>query len=85
MIMIIKYSFLIKRYLIKKNLLSTIKEIFIPLLVLIITGYVAGYFQISGFDAMGYGYGYYSFNLSGFIDPKSSLDNFNWSLFFFRY
>ena len=82
MIMIIKYSFLIKRYLIKKNLLSTIKEIFIPLLVLIITGYVAGYFQISGFDAMGYGYGYYSFNLSGFIDPQSSLDNFNWSLFF---
>ena len=81
MIMIIKYSFIIKDFLNKKNLSNTLKEIFIPLVVLIITAYIAGYFQISGFDAMGYGYGYYSFNLSGLIDPQPSSNSLNWSLF----
>ena len=31
---------------------------------------------------MGFGYGFYSFNLAGFIDPQSTNDSINWSMFF---
>ena len=82
MLMIIKYSFLLKDYFnyrnIKKNLVVTL----VPLVPLLIVAYISGYFEISAFDAMGFGYGYYSFNLAGFIDPQTARDTLNWSIFF---
>ena len=82
MILIIKYSFLIKDYFDKRNIKRNIREILIPIIPLIFIAYISGYFQISAFDAMGSGYGFYSFNLLGFIDPKISNDGLEWSLFF---
>ena len=49
---------------------------------LLAVAYISGYFQISAFDAMGFGYGFYSFNLAGFIDPQTTKDSLNWSIFF---
>ena len=44
--------------------------------------YIFGYFQISAFDAMGYGYGNYSFNIAGLFDSQTSNNALDWSLFF---
>ena len=82
MLMIIKYSFLLNDYINNKNIKKNSKEILIPLVSLIIVAYISGYFQISAFDAMGFGYGFYSFNLAGFIDPQTTNDSLNWSIFF---
>ena len=82
MLMIIKYSFLLKDYIDQKDLKKNFREIVIPLVPLVIVAYISGYFQISAFDAMGFGYGFYSFNLAGFIDPQSTNDSINWSMFF---
>ena len=49
---------------------------------LLIVAYISGYVEISAFDARGLGYGFYSFNLAGFIDPQTANDTFNWSIFF---
>ncbi len=82
MLMIIKYSFLFKDYFNHRNLKKNLREIVIPLAPLLAVAYISGYFQISAFDAMGFGYGFYSFNLAGFIDPQTTKDSLNWSIFF---
>jgi len=82
MLIIIKYAFLLKDYLDHRNIKKNLREILIPLVPLLIVAYISGYFQISAFDAMGFGYGYYSFNLAGFIDPKTPNDKLNWSILF---
>ena len=82
MVLIIKYSFLIQDYIIKRNFKKKIKEIIIPIISLIFVAYISGYFQISAFDAMGFGYGYYSFNLLGLIDSQTFNNSLDWSLFF---
>ena len=82
MLMITKYSFLLKDYLNHRNIKKNFREILIPLISLLIVAYITGYFQISAFDAMGFGYGFYSFNLAGFIDPQIAKDTINWSIIF---
>lgn len=82
MVLIIKYSFIINEIIKTRKLKKYIKEIVIPILVLFFVGYITGYFVISGFDAMGFGYGYYSFNLTGLIDSQSLAKNLDWSFFF---
>jgi len=80
-IFIIQISYLIKRYLNNKNIKTSLQELIIPIIILLIISYLFGYFQISMFDAMGYGYGYYKFNLLGFFDPQYSIRDLNWSIF----
>ena len=81
-ILIIKYSFIIQDYIEKKNLKKNIREIIIPIISLLFIAYISGYFQISAFDAMGYGFGNYSFNMAGLFDSQSSNTGLDWSLFF---
>ena len=81
-ILIIKYSFIIQDYFEKRNLKKNIREIIIPIISLLFVAYVSGYFQISVFDAMGYGYGNYSFNIAGLFDSQISNNALDWSLFF---
>ena len=82
MLMIIKYSFLLKDYFNYRKIKNNLRIILVPLASLLIVAYISGYFEISAFDAMGFGYGFYSFNLAGFIDPQTANDTFNWSIFF---
>ena len=78
--MIIKYSFLLKDYFNYMKIKNNLRIILVPLASLLIVAYISGYFEISAFDAMGLGYGFYSFNLAGFIDPQTANDT-NWSIF----
>ena len=82
MLMIIKYSFLLKDYFNYRKIKNNLRIILVPLASLLIVAYISGYFEISAFDAMGLGYGFYSFNLAGFIDPQTANDTFKWSIFF---
>ena len=82
MILIIKYSFLLQNYVKEKNIKKNIKEILIPIIILLFIAYISGYFEISAFDAMGFGYGHYSFNLAGLFDSQISKDSLDWSFFF---
>ena len=43
--------------------------------------YVIGYFSIKLDDGLGWGYGYYNFNLNSFINPSGQNNNgaFSWS------
>ena len=44
--------------------------------------YVLGYFSISLDDTIGWGYGYYNFNLNSFINPLGvTTTNIDWSNF----
>ena len=81
-ILIIKYSFIIQDYIEKKNIKKNIREIIIPIISLLLVAYVSGYFQISAFDAMGYGFGNYSFNIAGLFDSQATNTGLDWSLFF---
>ena len=82
MLMIIKYSFLLKDYFNYRKIKNNLRIILVPLASLLIVAYISGYFEISAFDAMGLGYGFYSFNLAGFIDPQTANDTFNWLIAF---
>ena len=48
--------------------------------------YIVGYFTIGIDDGLGFGYGFYNFNLNSFFNPQGSnyTDTFNWSLFFYQ-
>ena len=58
-------------------------EIFILLSILFFLMYLSGYFVIKVDDGLGWGYGYYNFNLNSFFNPTGSnyVSNFGWSRF----
>ena len=45
--------------------------------------YTIGYFSINLDDGLGWGYGYYNFNLNSFINPsgQNNIRSFSWSNF----
>ena len=45
--------------------------------------YTIGYFSINLDDGLGWGYGYYNFNLNSFINPsgQNNIGSFSWSNF----
>ena len=45
--------------------------------------YTVGYFSINLDDGLGWGYGYYNFNLNSFINPsgQNNIGSFSWSNF----
>tara|TARA_B100000787_G_C16184053_1_gene293548 strand:+ start:277 stop:1803 length:1527 start_codon:yes stop_codon:yes gene_type:complete len=66
------------------NLTNIIKEFFLLIIPIVILMYVVGYFTIQLDDGLGWGYGYYNFNLNSFFNPSGSnyVESFNWSQFF---
>ena len=67
----------------KAKLKSFIIGLLMTFILVILTMYVVGYFTINLDDGLGWGYGFYNFNLNSFFNPQGS-DNFkvfNWSLF----
>ena len=67
----------------KAKLKSFIIGLLMTFILVILTMYVVGYFTINLDDGLGWGYGFYNFNLNSFFNPQGG-DNFkvfNWSLF----
>ena len=66
------------------NLINVIKEFFLLIIPIVILMYIVGYFTIQLDDGLGWGYGYYNFNLNSFFNPSGSnnVESFNWSQFF---
>ena len=64
---------------IKTQILKTFTIIFFVIFLM----YIIGYFTINFDDGLGWGYGYYNFNLNSFFNPKgyNYVSNFNWSYF----
>ena len=81
-ILIIHFSFAFKRIVNENKIKDLIAEFAFPIFILLISAYITGYFEISFFDSMGYGYGYYKTNLLSFFDPQYSNKDINWSIFF---
>ena len=65
----------------KKYYLDIIKELTIIIILSLVLMYVIGYFSIKLDDGLGWGYGYYNFNLNSFINPSGLNNNgtFSWS------
>jgi hypothetical protein len=81
MILIMNFVFSISNYFKLKNKRYVIEENLFPLLFLILSMYLVGYFSIPASDSLGFGYGYYKANLLTFFDPSSGFGYQNWSLF----
>ena len=80
-ILIIHFSFSIHNFYKEKKLKKIIYEFSFPFIILIFFAFIFGYFEISVFDAMGYGYGYYKANILSFFDPQYANQGINWSIF----
>ena len=65
----------------KKYNLNIIKEFTLIIILSLVLMYVIGYFSIKLDDGLGWGYGYYNFNLNSFINPSGQNNNgaFSWS------
>jgi len=73
------YLLFLKKYSIVIEFLEVSKVLLLSLLLM----YFLGYFNIRVDDALGWGYGYYNFNLNSFFNPKGSTINeeVDWSHF----
>jgi hypothetical protein len=85
-ILILLYAFIKICDFFKKeiNLIGIIKEFFLLIIPVVVLMYIVGYFTIQLDDGLGWGYGYYNFNLNSFFNPSGSnyIESFNWSQFF---
>ena len=72
-----------KVILLKKSFLKTLKKFLLIIIVSIVFMYTVGYFSINLDDGLGWGYGYYNFNLNSFINPsgQNNTGTFSWSNF----
>ena len=70
------------------NKKKVIKKVFLDFFILFFSAiflmYILGYFSINVDDSLGWGYGYYNFNLNSFFNPlgQTNFINFSWSSFF---
>lgn len=76
--LIIKFELLVFK---KKEIYPIIKDIFFTITALALLMYVIGYFEIGLDDSLGWGYGYYKFNLNSFFNPfgLNYFETFSWS------
>ena len=82
MLLIIIFSQDLYKVVIKKKYnLNIIKEFTLIIILSLVLMYVIGYFSIKLDDGLGWGYGYYNFNLNSFINPSGQNNNgtFSWS------
>jgi hypothetical protein len=82
-VILIAYSFLriFIFFYTKENFFKPAKDFFILALLLLLTLYIVGYFQIRPGDALARGFGVYKLNLLSMFDPVQTLRNTHWSLF----
>ena len=66
------------------KLKSFIVGLLMTFVIVISSMYVVGYFTINLDDGLGWGYGFYNFNLNSFFNSQggNNFKTFNWSLFF---
>jgi len=67
----------------KEKFYPIIRDIFLTILSLVLLMYIIGYFEFGVDDALGWGYGYYNFNLNSFFNSSgfNNLGTFSWSQF----
>ena len=63
----------------KENIKKIAKDFLITFLPLLLTMYIAGYFEIRTVDALGLGYGSFKLNLLSIVDPGIAGKNIIWS------
>ena len=63
----------------KNLLLIKLKNLILLLILSITLMYILGYFSIKLDDGLGWGYGYYNFNLNSFFNPRGFNNNLNFS------
>ena len=73
------FNFFIKKIKIKEIIISFLPIVFFTFILM----YCLGYFVIKLDDGLGWGYGFYNFNLNSFFNPVgfNNASSFNWSLF----
>ena len=84
LIVLIFFQDLYKILIIRKRVFGIIKNFIFLIISLVFFMYVLGYFSIRFDDSLGWGYGYYNFNLNSFFNPNGFNNNysFSWSSFF---
>ena len=65
----------------KEIFFKLIKDFFIMTLLLFLTLYVVGYFEIRVADSLSAAFGKYKLNLLSFIDPADTISKISWSWF----
>tara|TARA_Y100000590_G_C15736741_1_gene1018782 strand:+ start:871 stop:3015 length:2145 start_codon:yes stop_codon:yes gene_type:complete len=65
----------------KNDILKIIKDFFIISILLLLTLYLAGYFEVRASDTLGVGFGQYKLNLLSIFDPVNSAAGISWSWF----
>ena len=72
-----------KVLILKKPFSKILKKLVFTIIVSIFLMYTIGYFSINLDDGLGWGYGYYNFNLNSFINPsgQNNIGSFSWSNF----
>ena len=77
------FLFIFNEHLVNFNIKKLISQISFPIIFLLLTMYIFGYFEVPFTDSLAYGYGIYKLNLIGIVNPilQSQSGIFNWSLF----
>ena len=72
-----------KVLILKKPFSKILKKLIFIIIVSVFLMYTVGYFSINLDDGLGWGYGYYNFNLNSFINPsgQNNIGPFSWSNF----
>ena len=72
-----------KVFFLRKSFTKILKKLIFTIIVSIALMYTVGYFSINLDDGLGWGYGYYNFNLNSFINPsgQNNIGSFSWSNF----
>ena len=82
-IMLVVYSFLrvFNFFEKKENFFIVVKDFFTIGVILLVTLYILGYFEIRLLDTLGVGFGIYKLNLLSIFDPINEVNNISWTWF----
>ena len=83
LIILIFFQDFYKVLFLRKSFTKILKKLIFTIIVSIVLMYIIGYFSINLDDGLGWGYGYYNFNLNSFINPsgQNNIGSFSWSNF----
>ena len=65
----------------KNSILKILKDFFIISILLLLTLYLSGYFEVRPSDTLGVGFGQYKLNLLSIFDPVNTAADIPWSWF----
>ena len=83
LIILIFFQDFYKVLFLRKFFFEILKKLIFTIILSIVLMYTIGYFSINLDDGLGWGYGYYNFNLNSFINPsgQNNIGSFSWSNF----